>query len=142
MHPAEIKAALEIQGYSQSAIADECGVQRSTVNMVVNGKGRSQKVEERIATVLRKSLGEIWPHWYDIEPRYAHVRDEGSLSADELALLAIYRRLTNAQRDQARGMLELLAKTGAHASRSVHADRGSVAAGRDVNIGPASRRRK
>jgi len=135
MHPAEIKAALEIQGYSQAKIAEECGVQRSTVSMVVNGRGRSQQVEQRIAAVLRKSLGEVWPHWYDEQPSYAGVREPTTLADDELALLAIYRRLTTAQRDQARAMLEVLAMGGGTGSRTVNADRGSVAIGGDMTIG-------
>jgi|GEM_PF-735643 len=145
MHPAEIQAALKLQGYSQSHIATMCGVRPSTVSMVINGRGRSRPIEEKISEVLRLSLSRLWPHWYDdsnAQPPKAGVREEPVLSAEELRLLAMYRALSNARKLQFRDMLELLGRSEPPRQPGVHADRGSVAAGGDVNYGAGSGRRK
>lgn len=145
MHPAEIQAALKLQGYSQAQVATMCGVKPSAVSMVINGRGRSRPIEEKISEVLRLSLSRLWPHWYDdseMHPRSAGVREDPHLSADELALVAIYRALSATRKLQFREMLELFGRGEALRKSSVHADRGSVAVGGDVKYGAGSGRRK
>lgn len=64
MHPAQIKAALEMNGVTQAKIADQCGVASSSVNDVVHGRKRSQQIELRIAVVTQRTLKDLWPQWY------------------------------------------------------------------------------
>lgn len=131
MHPAEIKMALEIKGYSQAAVATACGVGRSAVGMVVNGRGRSKQVEEWIAAATGRTLLELWPQWYG--------EGDPVLSSDERELVAAYRKLQPAKRAAllAEARAEYIAKPSSH----VTADRGSIASGGDVNIGSKSGRR-
>lgn len=131
MHPAEIKMALEIKGYSQAAVAAACGVGRSAVGMVVNGRGRSKQVEEWIAAATGRTLLELWPQWYG----------EGGalkLSDDERQLVLAYRDLSGADRQR----LLVMARHGPrNDGHQVSADRGSIATVGDVNIGSKSGRR-
>lgn len=74
MHPAQIKAALEMAGYTQARIARLLGRKNSmVVSHVIHGRSRSRLIELRIAAVLGKSPHQIWPDWYtpDDEPVYA-----------------------------------------------------------------------
>lgn len=138
MHPAEIKAALELMGYSQSKIAEECGVTRSAVSMIVNGRGRSQQVEKHIAELLRRPRGDIWPLWYPEEVSYRGVREDGPLTDAELRLLSLYRALPEAQKRQALGMIEVLGGgiSSAQSPSITVSGRGHRVAGRDYNVHP------
>lgn len=64
MHPALIKAALEIAGYTQMDIADDCEVSSTSVREVIHGKSRSAKIESQIAKVLDTTPQALWPDWY------------------------------------------------------------------------------
>lgn len=64
MHPAQIKAALAMRGHTQAQVAAECGVEPTTVSAVINGRGRSQQIERRIALVTGQALADLWPDWY------------------------------------------------------------------------------
>lgn len=70
MHPAEIKAALEMRGVSQLDIAKQLrGAKRrhisaTAVSLVIHGRSRSQRIENRIAAVIAKPPHEIWPQWH------------------------------------------------------------------------------
>lgn len=64
MTPAKIKFALALRNYTQRDIARDCSVEASTVSMVVNGRGRSKKVEMRIAATTGMTLAELWPQWH------------------------------------------------------------------------------
>ncbi len=65
MHPAQIKAALEMRDTRLVDIAKQCGgVTRGTVTRVVRGQSRSQRIEKRIAATIGLPLAEIWPQWY------------------------------------------------------------------------------
>lgn len=64
MHPADITAALKKLGVSQADIARECGVERQAVSSVINGRGRSKRVEASIASVLGVPLERLWPDRY------------------------------------------------------------------------------
>ncbi|MBN8715202.1 MAG: hypothetical protein J0H50_14780 [Xanthomonadales bacterium] len=69
-----IKYGLALNGYTQADIAREFkkgrgnSISRSTVNMVINGRGRSRKIENRIAAILQMPLEELWPQWHVREP--------------------------------------------------------------------------
>ena len=65
MHPVQIKASLEIAGFTQAYIADECKCSREFVGSVIRGDSRSRRVEMAIAAAINKKPPEIWPTWYD-----------------------------------------------------------------------------
>lgn len=137
MHPAEIKAALAIKGFSQVSAADACGVTRSAVSMVVNGRGRSKQVEDWIAAATGRTLLELWPQWYG--------EGELTLSDDERQLVLVYRDLSAADRHRLLGMAQHgLPREGESRARGhqVFAGGGSIAAGGSVHIGPGSGARK
>ena len=60
MHPEEIKAALRIKGVTLTALAQEMELSRSMVTQVIYGYARSNRVEERIAQILGKSVSTLW----------------------------------------------------------------------------------
>lgn len=59
-----IKYALALRSYTQRDVARECDVEPSTVSMVINGRGRSRRVENRIAAITGVPLSELWPQWH------------------------------------------------------------------------------
>ena len=64
MHPAQIKAALEMRGFKQSDIAESCGYEHATVVwQVIHGRARSEKVESKIAEITGFSCEVLWPAW-------------------------------------------------------------------------------
>lgn len=64
MHPAQIKAAIQMSGSTIAAIAEVLEVERSAVGHVIHGRTRSARIEEAIAKVVRRPMHEIWPTWY------------------------------------------------------------------------------
>lgn len=65
MHPALINAALKMQGITHADIARQCGrISSTAVYQVIHGKGRSKRIENRIAALTRIPLEELWPAWY------------------------------------------------------------------------------
>lgn len=62
-----IRMALLAAGYTQANIARACSVEATTVSAVVNGRGRSKRIEERIALMTGLPLAELWPQWYGPE---------------------------------------------------------------------------
>lgn len=64
MHPAQIKAAIEMARSSMSLIAKAIGVAPQTVRSVVHGLGRSRRVEEAVSKVTGIPLETIWPKWH------------------------------------------------------------------------------
>lgn len=61
MHPELIKAAIRMKGTTPSAIADELGVSRSTVSLVISGRGVSARVSEYISQVTGLPVATLWP---------------------------------------------------------------------------------
>lgn len=141
MHPAQIKATLEIAGYSLADLARELEVTRATVSAVVNGRSRSKQVEERIAAVTRLAPEALWPHWYGEKPLV--------LSGIEREFVLAFRAASSAaQRRALRAVgavgTEPLDESGNY---RVTASHGGIAAGRDVVHGavhddPVRRNRK
>ncbi len=62
MHPADIHAALLKAGHTQSMVADQLGVSRALISSVIWGKSRSSRVENHIATLLKRPLAQVFPH--------------------------------------------------------------------------------
>lgn len=60
MHAEQIKAAIRMKGTTPSAIADELGLSRSTVSQVINGRGISARVSQKISEVVGLPIAEIW----------------------------------------------------------------------------------
>lgn len=60
MHPEEIKAALRMKGVTLAALADDLGISRSTVCLIVSGKGTSARVQNAVAKLLGKPVSSIW----------------------------------------------------------------------------------
>ena len=61
MHPENIKAAIRIRGKTAASIADELGVSRAMVSLVINGAAKSSRVAEHISALLGESVESLWP---------------------------------------------------------------------------------
>ncbi len=61
MHPEEIKAAMRMKGITPTALADELGVANSSVSQVISGRATSARIAARIAQIVGKPVGTIWP---------------------------------------------------------------------------------
>lgn len=62
MHPEEIKAALRMAGWTQAALADELAVARSSVAQTIAGHIRSNRIQARIAEIIKRPVSRIWPN--------------------------------------------------------------------------------
>lgn len=56
--------ALRSAGYRQTDIAAQLDRSVATVCSVVNGRARSKRIENRIATAVGLNLHQLWPQWY------------------------------------------------------------------------------
>lgn len=61
MKPNEIRAALLLKNVRPIMIAAELEVSRSAVSSVISGTLKSRRIQKRIAEIIGKELGEIWP---------------------------------------------------------------------------------
>lgn len=61
MHPEQIKAAIRMAGTTPAAIADEMEVSRSTLSMVISGRGVSARVAARISEITGLPVKTLWP---------------------------------------------------------------------------------
>jgi len=61
MHPEEIKAALRMRGVTPAALADELGVAAASMSQVISGRAVSARIRGRIAEIIGKPVGSIWP---------------------------------------------------------------------------------
>lgn len=61
MHPEQIKAAMRMKGTTPTALADQLNVSNVTVSQVISGRSVSARVQGRIAEIIGKPVGEIWP---------------------------------------------------------------------------------
>lgn len=64
MHPADIKAALQKRGSSQTKIAETMNVSRSTITYVIQGRTKSRRVAEAISAVTGVPVERLWPGKY------------------------------------------------------------------------------
>ena len=58
----EIKIALLRAGIQSADIARRLGVSKTAVHNVIKGLGTSQRIKAEIASVIGKSISEIWPN--------------------------------------------------------------------------------
>jgi lambda repressor-like predicted transcriptional regulator len=133
MHPAQIKAALAVAGYKQVDLAREFSLEAGTISAIINGRSRSKQIEEKIAEITRLDPATLWPQWYGEAPLI--------LSSEERDFMLDYRACSPTMqarlREQARQGEQHIP-----ASHAVHADRGSYAAGGDMNIGAGRKGKK
>jgi len=61
MHPEQIKAHLRMKGTTPTALADELGVARSSMSLVISGKTVSQRIRTGIAEVIGIPVDVLWP---------------------------------------------------------------------------------
>lgn len=61
MHPELIKAEIRMRGTTPAAVADELGVSRAAIAQVIESKMKSPRIRARLAQLLGKSEGELWP---------------------------------------------------------------------------------
>lgn len=62
MHPEEIKAALRMRGFTQAVLADELAVAQSSVAQTISGRIRSERIQKRIAQIIKRPISAIWPN--------------------------------------------------------------------------------
>lgn len=67
MHPAEIKAALQLTlpPTRQAEIAKQCQVSAVTVHDVIHGRRRCKKVASALAAAIGAPLYIVFPQWYE-----------------------------------------------------------------------------
>jgi lambda repressor-like predicted transcriptional regulator len=147
MHPAEIQAALRLNGFSQVDIARELDIKPNTVSMVINGRSRSEKIEKRIAEATRLPLAKLWPRWHGRVGEQKAGYGTGPLSVDEYLLIQGFRELTPKQQSEVAMFVHMIGardevrekmKPGVHISNV----KGGRVAGRDFIQGGGVVRKK
>lgn len=64
MKPVEIRIELLRKGFTNSKVASELRLSRSTVGEVIHGRQRSRRVAEKIAKITGLTVGQMWPGQY------------------------------------------------------------------------------
>jgi lambda repressor-like predicted transcriptional regulator len=82
MHAEEIKAALRMKGVTQARLADQLGVARATVSMVISGASRSERIQQAIADVLGFAQNDIWPDRVRIRRTQAQIRYDRAMARE------------------------------------------------------------
>jgi lambda repressor-like predicted transcriptional regulator len=80
MHPADIKAALEKAGYSQTRLGHSFQPPRTrmTICNVVHGRTTSLEIARKISDVIGVSVMDLWPGKYD-----RRLEEEAAARADD-----------------------------------------------------------
>ncbi len=68
-NPHFVNFALRCAGLTQADIASRLDRKVNTVCAVVNGRGRSRRIEAIISLMTGVPLHELWPKWYDADGR-------------------------------------------------------------------------
>lgn len=55
------KAALQARGHNAASVARELGISRQVVGLVISGKAKSARVEEKIAELAGRPREELFP---------------------------------------------------------------------------------
>ena len=71
MTPSQIKIALLQRGISQTQIAEKLGLDKRTVNTVINGKGFSTRVANELSRRLEIEPEKLFPDHYEKGKRVA-----------------------------------------------------------------------
>lgn len=61
MEPKKIKSKLILTGTTQADIAKSLCVSRQAVNLVINGKERSRRIEQAVSQRLRMRVDQVFP---------------------------------------------------------------------------------
>lgn len=61
MHPEEMKAKIRMAGMTATMIAEELDIHVSSVSHVISGRGRSARVEQRIAELIKEPVDKVFP---------------------------------------------------------------------------------
>jgi transcriptional regulator with XRE-family HTH domain len=64
MHTADIKAAIQKSDFTQTQIAEEMGVSKTAVWLVIHGRSHSLRIAKRISEVTGHSIDDLWPGAY------------------------------------------------------------------------------
>lgn len=65
VHVEDIKAAIKKAGFTVSELGRAIGISEKSVRQVIDGRGRSARVEERIAEITNIPLYRLWPQWHE-----------------------------------------------------------------------------
>lgn len=84
MNPHDIRVALKKNGYSLTSVAEDVGVRSQTVGQVIDGKGRSERIEQRIAEITDIPLYYLWPQWHERPNEAPKGFDPAKLNVDLL----------------------------------------------------------
>lgn len=57
----EILAALMLKEHRLTEIARKFNVSRTMISSVIRGRSKSRRIQEEIATIIGKTVEEIWP---------------------------------------------------------------------------------
>jgi len=64
MHPADIRAALNKSGKSQTQLAEELGVSDNAISLVIHGRSKSFRIARAISKITGLSVHILWPGRY------------------------------------------------------------------------------
>jgi len=84
VNPHDIRVALKKCGSTLTSVAQDLGVRSQTVGQVVDGKARSERIEERISKITDIPLYYLWPQWHDPPEGSPKGFDPTKLNADLL----------------------------------------------------------
>ncbi len=84
MHPGEIKSALARAGVTQRQVALELDVKENVVSAIVNRRGRSARIEQRISEITDIPLYYLWPDRYEVPKDAPQGFDPTRLNVDLL----------------------------------------------------------
>jgi len=65
MHHADIIAELKKADYPAIKLANDLGVSRGYVSLIIHNKRRSKRVAKTIAAAINRDINVIWPGVYD-----------------------------------------------------------------------------
>lgn len=128
MHPADIVALLRRCGKTQLELAEDLGVSHVTVSGVINSRGRSRRVAERIAEVTGTPVEVLWPGVY--LPGGSQPRSKRSIGRLAVALreglIAVLRLDAHATDEEIVAAVEALGERSAATARELAALRAAV----------------
>ena len=76
MHPATIKAVLEMKHLKQVDVARRGNVSTSVVHDVIHGRSKSKRIEKLISSLTHIPLHDLWPRRYPQPPSQAAARNQ------------------------------------------------------------------
>jgi lambda repressor-like predicted transcriptional regulator len=71
-----------MKGMTQARLADQLGVARATVSMVISGASHSARIQQAVADVLELSQNEIWPERVRIRRTQEQIDRDRAMARD------------------------------------------------------------